>query len=137
MALCTPSVCKEAICANIVPAGYSSCIETLGDATCPPSTPYTKLITIGDTPGVSCSGSCSCSVTGSCTSPTVTYFSDTSCSSVAQSFKADGTCQPVTYGGALRGIRYSATLTNGGCAPSGSSTATGTLQNHRTVCCRP
>lgn len=137
VALCTPNVCKEAICANVVPAGYKSCIETPGDTTCPSNTPYTKLVTVGDTPGVSCSNGCGCNVTGTCSSPKITYFTDTNCATVAQSFVANGTCQAVTFGGTLRGVSYQATVQNPGCAPTGSSVATGTLQNRHTVCCRP
>lgn len=137
LALCTPTVCKEAICANVVPAGYTSCIETPGDTTCPPNTPYTVAHTVGDTPSVSCGAGCGCNLTGTCTSPKITYYSDTNCTTLAQSFAADGTCQAVTFGGTNRGIIYTATLTNGGCTPTGSSTATATLQNRHTVCCRP
>lgn len=134
--LCS-GLCEEAICADLVPTGYSSCIETPGDTTCPPNTPYTQLFSIGDSPSVTCSGGCGCSVTGTCTSPKITYYGDTNCSTVAQAFNADGSCQPVTFGGTLRGVGYSATVTNAGCTPSGTSTPTATLENRRTVCCRP
>ncbi len=137
VALCTPTVCKEAICANVVPLGYTSCIETTGDTACPSNTPYTKLVTVGDTPAVTCGAGCGCNLTGTCTSPKITYYTDTNCTNVAQSFAADGTCQAVTFGGTVRGVTYSATLTGGGCTATGSSTATPTLQNHHTVCCRP
>ncbi|CAN5644027.1 hypothetical protein BH09MYX1_BH09MYX1_24340 [soil metagenome] len=134
---CAPTICKEAICAGTVPAGYGSCIETAGDQTCPGSSPFTTKHVVGTTVDVQCTNACTCGVTGQCTSPKVAFYSDNACANLLAALDSNNTCVATGTNATASSAKYSATLTNAACTKGGTTTPQLDLTGKRTICCRP
>lgn len=136
---CKNTACPEDVCAGNVPNGYTACIETTGSVPCPTGTPFTQKIDVGESATTACGGGCDCGVVGTCTAAKIAYFSDTNCNNAAQAFNVTGPngCQSVTYNGSIRGAKYTATVSGAACKPGGTSSATASLVNPHTICCKP
>jgi hypothetical protein len=130
-----PPANAETLCNGTPPAGFSSCIIAGGQVACPASTPFTHPFTVEDSAALSC-GTCSaCSVSTSCGSPTVSVFTNGSCTApAALSFPVNGACQANPAEQTVLSMQYNANAT-GSCA-AGASAASVQLNGPHTICCR-
>lgn len=126
-----PSSCLGAICDGPV------CVAKDGDVDCPAS--FAKKTLVGSAATAQCSAcGASCVAQGTC-SGTLTFFTDTQCTTGSVDFTADSTCNavPTSDIGPYYSYSYTGSLassTCGGTPPT--STATAALTGERTICCQ-
>ena len=137
--LCTPNAtCSGAVCNGFAPSGFTACITTTGDVTCPTASVFTNKHLVASGFNVSCSDcGTACTFNGSCAKPTLSFYSDQTCTTLITSIPADSTCVATGHNGAqVYGTKYTASPSFTGCTATGTSTASTTPQNPQTVCCR-
>ncbi len=125
--------------ANAVPSPFVECIATPGNVPCPPGPLGVQHLT-GTGATLSCSGSCTCSVSGTCRNGVVTYYKNGTCGGGSLVMPADGQCNQVLTGASFSNTygsyTYSATLSTMGCSANGTLSATVTgLAAEQTICC--
>lgn len=138
--LCVPnSACSPAACGGFAPPGFTSCIVTDGDVTCPSASVFSSKRLIAAQFGVQCTDcGTACTLQGSCKSPQLSFYSDSTCTTLITSIPADGTCDATGHNGAVvQALKYTATPDFTGCMATNTSTGTLQPQSPRTVCCRP
>ncbi len=124
----------EATCEGSPPTGFSACVVAPGDVPCPSGSPFAKRTVAAASETLVCTACTGCSVSGTCSSPLVTFYSDYLCNNAVATFPADGTCTRPNWTGNLAGVEYQATV-QPSCAGSGA-TATFQAISPQTVCCR-
>jgi hypothetical protein len=129
--LCAPpQSCEGQIC-----DGGSICVATDGDQACPGDFP-TKTV-MGDAVTGTC-GSCgSCTASGTCTG-TISFYADQLCQTTSTDVVADAVCKANTISTSLGFVSYTwkGSLVKATCAGTPSSTATPSLDQPITVCCK-
>jgi hypothetical protein len=123
------------------PEGFTLCLAQAGTAACPAGFTHPHTVGSGIADARSCTA-CTCGDAGAtCANQTLTLFTNTSCSTGAQSVKADGNCDdfPGPSGAGAPtydAYEYTATVDGEGCpASSVSAEGTVTLTGVQTVCC--
>lgn len=132
---CVPTAGCEA--APAIPSPAQRCVISDGDVACPAG-PFTKRTVYGKTFDVTCgAGTCDCGITGTCSAGTMTFYTANNCTGTNFTMTANGTCQPSTQSSFnVASYKYTATVQNAGCSPTGASTATAvTTTSSATVCC--
>lgn len=140
-----PGACSTpgTVCAPAVPAGFSACIRTDGDASCPGSFPTKHTFFDGADDTRDCSP-CACGApVGSLCTGRVSLYEDTTCAtqleaiSVASSGSACVDVQPP--GAPLASARLSMLAYEPGTCPATGGEPTGSLTptGPTTFCCRP
>jgi hypothetical protein len=124
----------EVVCEGSPPAGFSVCIAAAGDMACPSGSIFANRTVVAASETLVCTACSSCTVTGTCSSPLVTYYSDYLCLNAVATFPADGACTQPNWSGNLAGVEYHATV-QASCAGAGSA-ATFQAISPQTVCCR-
>jgi hypothetical protein len=126
----------SAVCGGVAPAGFSACIVASGNLTCPLSTPFTRAFHLQDDATVTCATCTQCSVTTTCSNPTVSLYGDTTCAGTALGVvAANNTCVGTNPGEAtVNSIAYSATEAS--ACNFGTSTPIVAPVNQRTICCQ-
>jgi len=137
--MCTPpSACAEQLCEGSVPSGLSLCVVADGvQNLCPGGFGPTPLV-VGDSATVSCSG-CACDMSAStCTNASLQIFGDLLCKTSLGTITVDGNCDADPLAGDTAvAFEYSATV-NAQCASTSSGvTSSASLQNPKTICCKP
>jgi hypothetical protein len=108
--------------------GFTTCLATKGDQTCPAGT--TKKHLVAATADVTCGG-CTCTTTKSCKA-TITWFSDNSCQNSLVTIDSESCkSQPERD---YSSIRYTLEP-KASCIPSAAPPGTATLVDPSTVCC--
>jgi hypothetical protein len=134
---CEATSCAENVCNGEVPLGFSACVVKAGDQpTCPAGFGAQRTL-VGADFSLGCS-SCSCDVNGasSCAGAKLSYYSDTQCNSLVTTGPVNGACNAnQNKGSSANHFKYSAVLTQA-CKASGSKTASPTLAQTSTVCCK-
>jgi hypothetical protein len=127
-------------CAPAATGSFAVCIAQAGDATCPSGFSHKHAVGSAVSDGRSC-GTCSCSVTATCTTPQETLFTADACTTtgkdVATPVDADGQCDALNDGAGQQYSAYTYTaLTNATCLGSGGAlTGTLSLSVPQTICC--
>jgi len=132
-----PAASAEAVCAGDAPSGFSACIVADGNVPCPAG-PFTTPIEVADGDELVCPTCDVCTVTGSCGSPQVTFFSDSKCKSEVGALPVTGLCAGtgnLPNNGNVAGVEYSAQV-QATCAASSSGTAGVSPSGPHTLCCR-
>jgi len=126
----------EAVCEGSPLTGFSACIAAPGDVPCPSGSPFANRTVAAASETLVCTACTGCAVSGTCSSPLVTFYSDYLCNSAVATFPADGTCTRPNWTGNLAGVEYQATV-QASCSSAGSG-ATATFQaiSPQTICCR-
>src|SRR5262249_40264494 len=125
---------SDAVCNGTAPAGYSACIVSAGNLTCP--SPFTRAVYhVEDDITLNCPPCSGCAVSTTCSSGTVNLYSDANCATSVGSVPANGTCVSISSSEIAVGSISYAAASNTSCT-AGSSTATATLIGSRTICCR-
>lgn len=135
--LCAPPDCGTAasLCSSGAPNGIATCVTSSGDLACPGAYPVRHVV--GVSAAAACNSTCTCKVGGTCTSPKVTFYSDTQCTNLVVTNDATGTCAAdVASGMQVHAAKCAATVA-ATCNPSGAAAGTVSLVGVRTVCCRP
>jgi hypothetical protein len=130
-----PAASAGAVCEGTAPAGFAACIESAGDVACPTGTPFSNRSVVADTEKLSCSACATCLLTGTCSSPEISFYADTQCAQLVVQLPSNGTC--VSSGANNRTVvasEYSAQA-NASCQASGSTPSITPLGQH-TLCCR-
>lgn len=134
---CNDASCAETVCNGNVPLGFSACVVKTGDQpTCPAGFTAQRTV-VGGGFSLGCSA-CSCDVNGAstCTGAALSYYSDKNCNNLVTTGPVDGVCNANQNAGSnVDHFKYSATL-NQTCTASGSKTASPTLTQTTTVCCK-
>ena len=124
----------ESVCEGAPPAGFSACLVAPGDMACPTGSPFASRTLLAASQTLVCTACSACTVSGTCDSPLVTYYSDYLCNNPVGTFPADGACQQPNWTGTLAGVEYHA-MVQASCTGSGSS-ATFQPVSPQTLCCR-
>ena len=124
----------EAVCEGSTPTGFSVCIAAAGDMACPSGSLFANRTVAAASETLVCTACSACTVSGTCSTPLVTYYSDYLCLDAVATFPADGTCTRPSWSGNLAGVEYQA-MVQASCAGSGS-TPTFQAASPQTVCCR-
>jgi hypothetical protein len=133
--------CNGNQCTPTIPSPYQVCVIQGGNHGCP-GAPFTQQHLVGSGfGGVSCSSCASCTVQGTCSGGTMKLFENGNCNGGEIDIPADGKCHTsnAPNNTSYNSYKYVANAPTGvGCAPSGTSTASGgTLTNEQTICCAP
>ena len=130
-----PTECEEDLCSGKGPSGFATCIETDGAQTCPAGWSATTTLA-GDGFDLACS-TCGCDLAGTtCSNATLTFYADTQCQSSLAALSVDGQCDGDPASGKTpNSWSYQAT-TNTACNATGPKSATVTLTNAKTICCK-
>jgi len=126
-------------CAPSIAAPFLPCLSQAGNVACPPG-PFGVSYHAGSGATLSCGGTCTCALNATCTSKTVTYYTDSMCQSLTTlAITANGTCQSGGAGiggGTIYGSYKYTAAANATCSFAGSpSTSAVGLANEQTVCC--
>jgi hypothetical protein len=124
----------EAVCDGSPPPGFSSCISAPGQVQCPAASPFNSRTVLAASETLVCTPCTGCTVSGNCTAPLVTYYSDYLCNTPVATFPADGSCTQPNWSGTIAGVEYHATA-QPSCSGTGS-TATFQAVSPQTLCCR-
>ena len=138
--LCIPDVeCTTAACDGVAPVGFAACIVADGDQPCPSGSSFSVKHAIAKSASASCAPTCgtACTFQGGCTNPQVNLFSGTSCGTLLDALKSDGTCVQTGGGAFVGSASYSATPSFSGCTASGTTSVQVVPTTPRTVCCKP
>jgi len=132
-----PPQCAEDVCSGSPPAGFSSCIVHDTDLLCPPG-PFTSRTIVADGVQFACGACAGCTNTGTgCGAAKIDYYATSNCTTALATDTVDGNCDPSNTGvNNVSHFKYSAPVVGAACTP-GTSTATPTPTNLRTICCRP
>ena len=131
-----PPECVEDVCGGSAPAGFSSCIVHGNDVVCPAG-PFTARTVVADSVQFACGACAGCTNSGtSCGTATVDYYANANCTGSLATDNVDGSCDLTGTVASASHIKYSAAVIGAACKP-GTSTATPTPTNLRTICCRP
>ena len=125
----------ESVCEGTVPSSFAACIVSAGDIACPSGSPFGNKTLVADDETLECSACSTCSVEGTCTDPTVTFYSDAMCTMEVVQLASDGTCVPSNASAKPVAAAEYAAQTNASCQASGSL-ASVSPQGPRTLCCR-
>jgi hypothetical protein len=133
-----PSGGAESVCTGAAPAGFSACIVHTGDTACPDGSAFGTRTLVSDDVALSCSPCSTCTLTGTCGSATVAFFSDGNCNNAVIGLTADGTCSPTDVANVSAGsVLYNATVADAGsCVGGGTSATVAPTGTTTTVCCR-
>lgn len=135
---CTPPPqCAEDVCSGSPPAGFSSCIVHDADLACP-SGPFTARTVVAVSVQFACSSCSACANTGTgCGNAQIDYYATTNCTGSLATDAVDGKCDASgNVQSVITHFKYTAPVLGAACTP-GTSTATPTPTNLRTICCRP
>lgn len=127
--------CAGNVCDATVPAPFAACIASVkgsGERECP--TGFPQKLVAGDVDVACTGGTCTCTTNKTCTG-TFTFYEDPQCTSGAATIAADDTCRNPNLSGVYAAYRVTATPTTT-CVAAGSSNATVTPKDVRTICCR-
>lgn len=130
-----PAACLEELCAGQAPTGLASCIRATGDVACP-SGPFVNRTVVADDATFTCSACSSCSVSATCANPKISFYGNTSCTSLVATLPSDGSCAAVSGYGSVNAYKYSVDVQNKSCSATGPKTGTLQLQSPTTICCR-
>ncbi len=137
--LCAPTPeCASVACGGKAPSGYAACIVADGDQLCPSGSSFTVKHAIAKSVAPSCAtcGS-TCSVTGTCDTPQVHFFSQANCNSPLVTLPSDTTCNATNHNNQnAQSTSYTATP-NFQCSTTATSSLSIVPTTPRTVCCRP
>ncbi len=125
----------ESVCEGTAPAGFAACVVSPGDVACPAGSPFGKKTLVADDEVLACSACKTCTVTGTCASATVTFYSDPQCTQAVAELPADGGCVPSNASGKMVAAVEYAAEADASCAASGS-VASVSPEGPRTLCCR-
>jgi hypothetical protein len=128
----------EGICAGSAPVGFAACIVHAGTTSCPDGSAFAARTLVSDDVTLSCSACSSCTLTGTCGSATVAFFSDDDCNNAVIGLTADGTCSPTDVASlSVSSVLYNATVADAGsCVGGGTSATVAPTGATATVCCR-
>ncbi len=130
-----PAASADAVCGGSPPAGFSACIVSSGQVSCPAGTPFVHPFTVEDAAALQCSSCTACTISATCSNASVSVFTDAACSTAVSTLAVDGTCVlNMNEVATVTNIKYTAT-SNTTCA-AGSSTASFQLTGARTICCQ-
>jgi hypothetical protein len=128
-------------CAPTASGTFALCIAQAGDAACPSGFPHKHAVGSAVSDGRSC-GTCSCSVTATCTAAKETLFTANDCSTtggndVATPVTADGQCDAVNDGNGQSYSAYTYTATPSATCEGPGVPLSGTvsLSGPQTICC--
>jgi hypothetical protein len=126
-------------CVTSPAAPFVACVAHDGALPCPTGFPNGSSVGASAADTRSCSA-CACGTSASCANPTLTFYSDGSCSSGAHDLPVTSACDPVNDGNGhnYQSFKYTADIQNGTCQTTTSSTPTGNLvlTSPRTICCK-
>jgi hypothetical protein len=134
-----PGACGNGdACVPNVNGPWGLCVGHDGDVPCPQGYPQRRVVaaSISDTRGCS---ACTCGLTAACDNPTLAFYGDGQCANGVVKMSVNQACTSLgltnfSYASwALYGNLKSAACNANAVNPTG----TVTLQNPRTVCCRP
>ena len=127
----------ETVCSGAAPTGTSACIVSQGDVACPGTSPFSNRTVVGDDEALVCAGCSSCTVSGTCNSPSLTFYSDVSCTKSIVDVVADGACVTTNAGTErVAAFEYSAEASPQ-CVATGADPAPSfQTVNPHTLCCR-
>jgi hypothetical protein len=131
-----PGPAAELVCEGSAPTGFVSCIAKAGMNSCPSGTPFTTPYTVEADVKLECSTCSPCTTNPACSSGTVTFYGDANtCANVLGSLPAV-TCSGMSSHpwSSVAAVKYSAT--GAATCTGGTSTASTTLVNPTTLCCR-
>jgi hypothetical protein len=131
-----PAASAEDVCEGTVPSGFSACIVADGNVPCP-SGPFTTQLEVDDGDELVCPTCDSCTVTGACGSPQVTFFSNGNCTGPIGALACTGLCEGsgLLGDGNVGGAEYSAQV-QAACSASSSGTPGVSPAGPHTLCCR-
>jgi hypothetical protein len=133
-------------CVPLVPGPWGMCLEIAAATACPASFPFAHRVgtTVTDTRAcAACTGNGTLTP-GTCATPKLTVYTDTSCSSgiAPPDIVADGVCTLLNWGGGkdVKGATYTSLSTGASCASPGGypSAPTGQISvtGEKKLCCR-
>lgn len=132
-----PAASAEAVCEGTTPSGFSACIVADGNVPCPAG-PFAMQLEVDDDDELLCPTCDACTVTGSCGSAQVTFFSDAKCTGAIGVLPCTGLCAgtgDLSGDGNVGGAEYSAQV-QAACSASSSGTPGVSPSGPHTLCCR-
>lgn len=136
--LCDPSLScgGGGTCLPPLSGAFKTCVTQAGNVPCPGEFTVKTLAASGYDDNRSCT-TCTCGTQAACAAPSVEFFADENCTPPAMA-SVTYICAPETQS-YPQSWRVVAPVSNGECAPTSSSSATGSVvpNGERTICCEP
>jgi hypothetical protein len=129
-----PTSCSGGVC---VPATSNVCIYIAGMQNCPSSYPIGTVVYGGIDDTYACT-TCTCNLAGARTcAPTVTFYTDSSCTSTLMPVPFNGNCSAFGLNAGSMQMTNAGSPQGGACAMGGGGTLTGNATGTQptTVCC--